>query len=83
MVYTEFGIFENFLEVPLSLNYTEYTEHEVDSLGCIQELLVTYIITYDPSICSDREMLCIYSDIVLMGVGVLYLWATDSGPRLP
>ena len=25
----------------------------------------------------------IYSDIVLMGVGVLYLWATDSGPKLP
>ena len=33
--------------------------------------------------CSDRAMLCIYLDIVLMGVGVLYLWATDSGPRLP
>ena len=35
-------------------------------------------------LCSDRAMLhiYIYSDIVLMGIGVLYLWATDSGPSL-
>ena len=34
------------------------------------------------NLCSDRAMLCIYSDIAC-GVCVLYLWATDSGPVLP
>ena len=29
-----------------------------------------------------RCYIYIYSDIVLMGIGVLYLWATDSGPSL-
>ena len=34
-------------------------------------------------ICSDRPMLHIYLCIALMGVNVLYVWATDSGPILP
>ena len=32
-------------------------------------------------ICSYRAMLYLYS-VIVVGVCVLYLWATDSGPRL-
>ena len=48
-------------------------------LNLIIWTIITFYISY-LIICSDRAMLCAYSDIVLMGVGVLYLWA--SGPRL-